>query len=436
MGKEKKNMIDLSKLTEKDIGRWVLYEDDLGSKDKGRIKSWNIEYIFVVYKCNEQWDRFQEFTAIATHPRHLSFEPKPEPKIKPKRKYTKKHKGGKVRKRKKKEQDWEPVKQFNGFFKEVGGRFISRKKEIEQIKGALVLGEHILLEGKTGTGKSQLARTVFHHITNGNGKNGNGEKARVFEIQFSKFMSEDYVFGAVNINKLKNEGIIEHNIKDSIVDCDFAFIDEFFDGSDVLIRSLLEILNERTFTRNQQKHQCNLRTAILTSNYTRDEEITEAVLDRILFKSNVASLENQAERMKMYKMYLKRDREANSIVPLNKTISLDLINGLNERLFKVILTKEICKRYDDVLKEFTKQTAVRISDRTSNKALNLIRLNALLNRRMKGHLRDIARVKYAVCSGKKKDEEKIFDGVFDKLITSTFSKKERVKEMVEEVPTF
>ncbi|GAH13959.1 unnamed protein product, partial [marine sediment metagenome] len=31
------------------------------------------KYIFVVYKCNNQWNRFQEFTSVATLPELLYF---------------------------------------------------------------------------------------------------------------------------------------------------------------------------------------------------------------------------------------------------------------------------------------------------------------------------------------------------------------------------
>ena len=66
-------MIDIVELRKEDIGRWVLYEGPAGEKEKGRIKSWNNKYIFVVYKCDHRWDRFQDFTAAATNPEDLRY---------------------------------------------------------------------------------------------------------------------------------------------------------------------------------------------------------------------------------------------------------------------------------------------------------------------------------------------------------------------------
>jgi hypothetical protein len=65
-------MIKLEELTKEDIGRWVYYSDGF-KMEKGRIKSWNEEFIFVVYKCNEEWERFMEFTGCATNPEDLGF---------------------------------------------------------------------------------------------------------------------------------------------------------------------------------------------------------------------------------------------------------------------------------------------------------------------------------------------------------------------------
>ena len=66
-------MIDISKLTEKDIGRWVLYKAGGCNSGLGKIKSYGDCYIFVVYKCKGEWNRFKEFTGVATKPKDLQF---------------------------------------------------------------------------------------------------------------------------------------------------------------------------------------------------------------------------------------------------------------------------------------------------------------------------------------------------------------------------
>ena len=66
-------MIDIATLRKEDIGRWVLYAAPHGANEKGRIKSWNAHFIFVVYKCAGEWDHFQAYTGAATDPKDLRF---------------------------------------------------------------------------------------------------------------------------------------------------------------------------------------------------------------------------------------------------------------------------------------------------------------------------------------------------------------------------
>jgi hypothetical protein len=66
-------VIDIRQLTEKDIGRWVKYTGNAGEEAFGRIKTWNNIFIFVVYNCNDEWDRFKKFTPSPTNPKCLEF---------------------------------------------------------------------------------------------------------------------------------------------------------------------------------------------------------------------------------------------------------------------------------------------------------------------------------------------------------------------------
>ena len=74
-----RKLIQINNLTEKDVGRWVTYVDGVGKKEEGKLKSWNDTFIFVVYTCNNEWDRFKDFTGAATSPKDLYF--KEDPKL-------------------------------------------------------------------------------------------------------------------------------------------------------------------------------------------------------------------------------------------------------------------------------------------------------------------------------------------------------------------
>lgn len=70
-------MIDITKLTEKDVGRWVIYTAGDGHKERGKIKNWNADWnlIYTVYNANDNWDgdHWKDYTAAGTHPEDLEF---------------------------------------------------------------------------------------------------------------------------------------------------------------------------------------------------------------------------------------------------------------------------------------------------------------------------------------------------------------------------
>jgi MoxR-like ATPase len=307
------------------------------------------------------------------------------------------------------------LKKFNALFGSLGQFFVDRDSELQQIKMALLTKEHVLLQGTPGTAKSLLARSVFQNVIG----------ASRYEVQFSKFMSEDYVFGPVNIKKLREDGEIAHNTKGTIVDSDFAFIDEFFDGSDVLLRSMLEILNERTFTRNSKRVECPLHTAILTSNYTREEEATGAILDRILFKSSVQPISDTDGRMTMYKAALDKKNscklEAIKQVDLN-TLAAFVMSG------DVKVSNDVLTMYDTVVREYIRQMKTKnVSDRTCVKMLGVLKASAVTHGRSDVLMEDIQSISLALVPTGDNMAEAAFENVYARTVVT--GKKEQ-EEMI------
>jgi len=66
-------MINIEDLKEEDVGRWVVYTDGTKEEQSGRIKRWNDIWIFVVYNCADEWDKYQDYTGAATDSRDLKF---------------------------------------------------------------------------------------------------------------------------------------------------------------------------------------------------------------------------------------------------------------------------------------------------------------------------------------------------------------------------
>ncbi len=166
------------------------------------------------------------------------------------------------------------VEYLNWHMNRIAENVIGREDIIRQAMYAILTGEHMLLLSRTGMAKSYLTTYIFNTF----------EGARIFSSQASKDQTPDNYFGPYNIEEFK-KGRIRHNIKGSIIEANLVFLDEFFDASDVVLRSLLSVLNERKFINGSEQIDAAVHTTIATANYMRMNEVTEAVLDRFMYKS-------------------------------------------------------------------------------------------------------------------------------------------------------
>jgi len=173
------------------------------------------------------------------------------------------------------------VEFINWHMDRISENVIGRDEIVRQAFFAILTGEHMLLLSRTGMAKSFLTNYIFHSF----------EGARIFASQASKDQTPDNYFGPYNIEEFK-KGKIRHNIKGSIIEANFVFLDEFFDASDVVLRSLLSVLNERKFVNGSEQIDVAVHTAIATANYMRMNEVTEAVLDRFTYKSIIPEDQN------------------------------------------------------------------------------------------------------------------------------------------------
>ena len=101
----------------------------------------------------------------------------------------------------------------------VERRAVNRADVVKKMFCALLTREHFLLQARTGVGKSLLANQVFAMF----------DGARIFQVQASKEQQPDTYFGALDLEELK-KGRLVHNTEGSLVESEFGFIDEIFDG--------------------------------------------------------------------------------------------------------------------------------------------------------------------------------------------------------------
>ena len=275
-----------------------------------------------------------------------------------------------------------------------------------------------LLGDFTVTHNSLFASRAFQAI----------DGAKIFSTHLTKQTTEEYIFGPLNIVELK-KGNVVHNTKDSILEADFAFIDEFFDASDVLLRSLLGVLNERVWMKGQQRVEAKLHTAILTSNYQRENDVTQAILDRIIFQCEVGPITAKTKRLRVYKNFLK-----DNTFKVPKVLDLEKLKAFTDKVSdptSVAFPKPILKIYDELVKDFSSESKKYVSQRTANKALKVLKVSALLNGRSEIIYKDLEELKYALCVLNRRMEEEIFDAVYEKHVGNAEEEQILTKDLSE-----
>ncbi len=286
---------------------------------------------------------------------------------------------------------------------------------------ALLTRENLLVFSPAGTAKTLCASLIFGRIRG----------ARVFDTQMSKGTLADELFGSVDTDQLK-KGRVLHNTKDTLVDADFAFIDELFDANDMVLRALLGIFNERVFKKGTQLEQAKLHTGIAAANYLRATDVTEAVLDRFLFRSYISPDYSPFALMAIDQVFTRHYGRAKAAVlddqiPLEHVSFLaDIVRGqlpdypISVPTHVMFLKNILMNRYRELVdqsQEGNRKRALYISPRTYAKSRILLNASAVLRGRMEVTTEDLSQLRYAITTvGGQPEQAECFDKAFKETL--------------------
>jgi len=277
----------------------------------------------------------------------------------------------------------------------ISENVIGRDDIIKQSIFAILTGEHMLLLSKTGMAKSYLANYIFNSF----------EGARIFMSQASKDQTPDNYFGPYNIEEFKR-GRIRHNIKGSIIEANLVFLDEFFDASDVVLRSLLSVLNERKFINGAEQIDVAVHTTIATANYMRLNEVTEAVLDRFTYKSIIPEDYNVYSQLLIDHTYAFSHgipTEPDRKIPFDQVLFIHEIVRNKNKAIKVEIPDFIYFMKNVVVNKFVTEMRKNdsnffISPRKQAKIVDFLRANALIENRLEVTTDDLKEIYIALCT--------------------------------------
>lgn len=274
------------------------------------------------------------------------------------------------------------------FFSKAKKCVVGRGSDIVSISFAMIMREHVLLKGPPGEAKSRLAHVFLDGI----------DGAKIFKMQFSRYTSEDSVFGPPIFEEVK-KGRIVRNIENSLVDANFAFLDEAMNASLELMLSMNEVMNERSYTKNAQQVKCPMFTSILTTNQKKERDSEWApVYDRIFFVREVTAL-NAADSVKV----LAGDF-SNEFPRIDFDVMKRVIDGFVPA--NIGIPRECIEDLVPLLHEVVQQLGQRpYSTRSMQKVINLVKASAYLNGRSMVRAEDLDSL--VLLAHEKADEDKV-----------------------------
>lgn len=339
---------------------------------------------------------------------------------------------------------------INGCMHFVGKQVLGREEIIRQSFMALITGEHQLLISRTGMAKSLLGRQIFACF----------DGATIFEKQLTKDTMPENLFGAYDIEAMK-KGKMIHNVEGSLVLSHFAFLDEIFDANDMLLRSLLSVLNEKQLVNGEQIVSSTLHSAIGAANYIRMTEVLEAVIDRFVYKSFIP--ENKDLYFQYAIDHIYQHHFGQVAVP-EKRITLGELSFVKKLIqsrqieipgYVLFLKNYILKKYiEETRNVLSDRKDYTISDRKSVKTQDTLRASAILDGRHAVEEKDLDSLYYSVCTLGREDDttrlnkilnasrnyfrqdKQILENIFDAISILQLIKASRDNETLKSDKTF
>lgn len=284
------------------------------------------------------------------------------------------------------------VDRIKAFFAAVSNRFVERDDVIRRIQYALLMREHLLLIGPTGSGKTALVNCVLDNIAGAN----------VFRLGMSDDRTKTEVLGPWCLTRLRAGTGYWHLTGGYLPEAHYARLGEFFDAGDGLLRTLLDSLNERRLYNGPQQMRMPLMTAFADTNFTPEQMPArlpqlDAVVDRFLFRVNVPYPKDRVSDQRMIDASLV-NAQKEPIVPISLE-DLILVSGVIA-CANLVLDRYVKEAYTDIVRgvsdEREKQGRAPLSPRRKVWAAQCMEVSALFAGRTSVTMDDLASARYGI----------------------------------------
>jgi len=244
---------------------------------------------------------------------------------------------------------------FAAVRRELGEALIERDEEVAILLTGLIAGEHLLLVGPPGCGKSLLIDSLMRWT--------HGSK---FSCLLNRFTMPEELFGPYSLTELKNDRFVRITTN-RLPEAKYVFLDEIFKSSSSILNTLLKVLNERFFDKGDGVTlRVPLELCLAASNEWPENDSKKelgALFDRFLLRKTVNPISSLAGRQKLL--------WANQPPEFSTSLSAHELTAARLDAQGLSWSKEAKVALESILDELSRQ-GVKPSDRRQFKSIAVV----------------------------------------------------------------